>query len=50
MMKCIVKFYDLAQKAIKESPSDKKLSWDVVKSQLADSIHEMVQMKFLVRM
>ena len=49
MMKCMTKFFDLAQKALKEAPADDKLSWNMIETQLKDTIYKMVQMKFVVK-
>jgi len=41
MMKCMTKFFDLAQKSLKEAPADDKLSWNMIESQLKDTIYKL---------
>ena len=41
MMKCIVLFYDKAMKAIMESPSDAKITWAIIETQLKKELYEL---------
>lgn len=47
MMKCIVRFFDNAKKAINESvKSDKKISWGIIANAIEKPLYELTQMKF----
>ena len=47
MMKCIVKFFDNAKRAISESvKSEKKISWAVINNSIEKQLIELSQMKF----
>ena len=46
-MKCIVRFFDNAKKAINESiKSDKKISWAIIANAVEKPLYELTQMKF----
>ena len=47
MMKCIVRFFENAKKAINESmKSDKKISWAIINNSIEKHLLELSQMKF----
>lgn len=47
MMKCIVTFYENAQRVIAESQlTEKKISWAVINTRLEEEFLELSQMKF----
>lgn len=48
MMKCIVRFHDLAKKVILESPADSKITWAIIYNQLKDQFYKLTQLKFTV--
>jgi hypothetical protein len=46
-MKCIVKFFETAKKAITEShKSEKKVSWAIIANAVDKPLYELTQMKF----
>lgn len=47
MLKVIITFYDLCQKAIADSPSDAKLTYAHIKTALAPSIQKVVDTKYV---
>mmetsp|Transcript_14179 Transcript_14179/g.25367 ORF Transcript_14179/g.25367 Transcript_14179/m.25367 type:complete len:619 (-) Transcript_14179:200-2056(-) len=47
IMKAIVRFYDFAIKAIEESPSDKKLTYALVRNALDKEIVSVTELKFI---
>jgi len=47
MLKCIVTLYENSQKAISDSPADKKVSWSYIKTTLSHVIQKVVDGKFL---
>lgn len=47
MLKVIVTFYDLCQKAIADSPSDQKLTYAHIKTALAPTIQKVVDTKYV---
>ena len=47
MLGCIIKFYDLCQKAIADSPADSKLTYAHIKTALAPSIQKVVDAKYI---
>ena len=47
MMKCIVRYFDNAKRAINESlKSDRKISWAIIASSVEKPLYELTQMKF----
>lgn len=49
MLSNIVGFYDLSQRAVEQTAqSDNKITWATIKDQLADYIHRLTRMKFMV--
>ena len=49
MLKCIITFYDCCQKAIAESPVEKKVTWAYIKTTMAHVMQKVIDAKFLVR-
>jgi len=45
MMRAIVTFHDLAQKVIRDSPQDNKISWAVIATKLQDQLIQLSRMK-----
>lgn len=49
MLTNIVAFYNLAQQAVEHTAqSDNKITWAIIKDNLADIIHQLTRMKFKV--
>jgi len=48
MMKCIVTYFNLAMKAIKESSGDNKKTFAFIKQKTADDLYDLTQMKFIL--
>merc|ERR1711966_122109 len=46
MLRNIVLFYDEAQRAIESSTSERKITWNMIKSQLGQLIYKVTSMKF----
>merc|ERR1711879_910744 len=46
MMRCIVGFHDLAQKAIAESSGETKITWTTISTNLKEQIVKITNMKF----
>lgn len=46
MMKCIVLFNNLAQKAVERSTADKKITWAMIKNAMNDLMYKISSMKF----
>lgn len=46
MMKCIVLFNNLAQKAVERSSVDKKITWAMIKNAMGDLMYKISSMKF----
>jgi len=46
MLKCIITFYEHAQKAISESPPEKKLTWAAVKTTMGGLLQKVIDGKF----
>lgn len=47
MMKCIVRFYENAKRAINDSiKSDRKISWAIIANAVDKPLYELTQMKF----
>lgn len=47
MMRAIVKFYEGAQKAITESPADKKITWSQINTTLRPLVVRITELKFM---
>lgn len=47
MLKCIITLYEESQKAIADSPPDKKITWTYIKTTLAHVIQKVVDAKFV---
>ena len=48
MLKCIITFYEQSQKAIADSPPEKKVTWAYIKTTLSQLIIKVQETKFLV--
>lgn len=48
MLKCIITLYEESQKAIADSPAEKKITWAYIKTTLANVIQKVVDAKFVV--
>jgi len=48
MLKAIITLYEEAQKAIKDSPPEKKITWGVIKTTMKDTILKVKQSKFVM--
>jgi len=46
MMRNIIGFFNLAQKAVESSTVDKKITWNLIKEQTNDLIYRLIAMKF----
>lgn len=49
MLKCVITLYDESQRAIADSPTDKKITWAYIKTTLSPIIQKVIDAKFLVR-
>lgn len=49
MLKCVITLYEESQKAISDSPAEKRITWTYIKTTLAHLIQKVVDCKFLVR-
>ena len=49
MLKCIITLYEESQRAIADSPAEKKVTWSFIKSSLAKVIQKVTEAKFVVR-
>ena len=47
MLKCIITFYDHCQRAIAESPAEKKVTWAYIKTTMAGVMQKVIDAKFL---
>jgi len=47
MLKCIVTFYDHCQRAIAESPAEKKVTWAYIKTTMGAVMQKVIDAKFL---
>ena len=48
MLKCVVTLYEESQKAIADSPVEKRITWSYIKTTLAPLIQKVIDTKFLV--
>jgi hypothetical protein len=48
MLKCVITLYEESQRAIADSPADKRISWSYIKTTLANLIQKVVDCKFVV--
>jgi hypothetical protein len=48
MLKCIVTLYEESQKAIADSPPEKRITWSYIRTTLAPLIQKVQEAKFLV--
>ena len=48
MLKCIITLYEESQRAIADSPAEKKVTWSFIKSSLAKVIQKVTEAKFVV--
>lgn len=48
MLKCIITLYEEAQKAIKDSPPEKKITWGLIKTTMKETIVKVRQGKFVM--
>jgi V-type H+-transporting ATPase subunit A len=49
MLKCIITFYEESQKAIADSPPEKKVTWAYIKTTLSHVVEKVKDTKFVVR-
>ena len=49
MLKCIITLYEESQKAIADSPVEKRITWSYIKTTLADVLEKVKETKFVVR-
>ena len=47
MLKCVITLYDESQKAITDSPTEKKITWSYIKTTLAHIIQKVIDAKFV---
>ena len=47
MLKCIITLYDCCQKAISESPAEKKVTWAYIKTTMGPLIQRCIDAKFI---
>mmetsp|Transcript_11427 Transcript_11427/g.22435 ORF Transcript_11427/g.22435 Transcript_11427/m.22435 type:complete len:619 (+) Transcript_11427:367-2223(+) len=47
ILKAIVKFYEMAVKAIEESPAEKRVTWSLIRNTLESEIVQLTEMKFI---
>ncbi|GBG28221.1 ATP synthase subunit beta, chloroplastic [Hondaea fermentalgiana] len=47
ILKAIVKFYEMAVKAIEESPAEKRVTWSLIRNTLDSEIVQLTEMKFI---
>jgi len=47
MLKCIITLYEQAQKAISDSPHEKRITWAYIKASLAPMIQKVQETKFV---
>ena len=50
MLKCIITFYEHCQRAIADSPAEKKLTWAYLKTTMGPVMQKCIDGKFLVRL
>ena len=50
MLKCVITLYEESQRAISDSPAEKRITWTYIKTTLAHLIQKVVDCKFLVSM
>jgi hypothetical protein len=48
MLKCVITLYEESQRAIADSPADKRITWTYIKTTLGHLIQKVVDCKFLV--
>jgi V-type H+-transporting ATPase subunit A len=46
MLRNIVLFYNLAQKAVEQSSVDRKVTWNQIKSAISGPLYQLTRMKF----
>ena len=46
-MKAVVNFFNIAQKAISESPADSKITWGHISTTMGDLIVRLTELKFV---
>lgn len=49
MLKCIITLYEESQKAISDSPPEKRITWSYIKTTLAHILEKVKGTKFVVR-
>jgi hypothetical protein len=49
MLKCIITLYEEAQKAIADSPPEKRITWAYIKTTLTHVLEKVKETKFVVR-
>jgi len=47
MMRAIVRFYEMSQKAIEESPAEKRVTWSLIRNTLDKEIVHLTELKFI---
>lgn len=50
MLKCVITLYEESQRAISDSPAEKRITWNYIKTTLSVLIQKVIDCKFLVRM
>jgi len=48
MLKCVITLYEESQRAISDSPAEKRITWNYIKTTLATLIQKVIDCKFLV--
>ena len=49
MLKCIITLYEESQRAISDSPVEKRITWNYIKTTLAHVLEKVKETKFVVR-
>ena len=48
MLKCVITLYEESQRAIADSPAEKRITWSYIKTTLSHLIQKVIDCKFLV--
>ena len=48
MLKCVITLYEESQRAISDSPAEKRITWNYIKTTLSVLIQKVIDCKFLV--
>jgi len=49
MLKCVITLYEESQRAISDSPAEKRITWNYIKTTISVLIQKVIDCKFLVR-